>query len=64
MKYRWKRLKEKMWIEFTWMLPAKLVYWCGLRMAARATTGDYSHMVPDDVSIIDMLEVWEKEYEV
>lgn len=49
---------EKFIIWFVWLLPAKLIYYCAVRAAANATTGDYGNKTPGDVSIIDMLEAW------
>ena len=56
--------RTNLWLRFTWFLPAKAIYWCGIRMAAYATTGDYSNKEPDNVSIMDMLKAWEKGHEI
>jgi hypothetical protein len=48
------------WLRLAWLLPDTLVYWCGIRMAAHATTGDYSDVAPTKVSVMDMLDAWEK----
>lgn len=55
---------ENLWTKLVDLLPAKLVYWCGIKMAAHATGGAYSDVAPDDVSVLDMLRAWEKDYEV
>lgn len=57
-----KVINETLWMKLAWIMPKKLVYWCGVRMAGHATSGDeYGENHPDDVSVIDMLKRWEEQ---
>lgn len=39
-------------------LPRRLVYWCGIRMMAHATTGPYGHLEVPAVTGPEMLVRW------
>lgn len=41
------------WI--AWHLPRSVVYWCGVRLFAEATSGRYGNESPDEVSVMDAL---------
>ena len=55
-KYEIRRITGKMLLWFVWRLPKRVVYWCGIRMCAHATTGEYSNTVVPDLSMMDMVE--------
>ena len=40
-------------------MPKWLVYMCGIRIAAYATTGQYSNINIKDVDIMDAIKEWE-----
>ena len=48
------------WLRLAWLLPDRLVYWCGIRMASYATDEEE----PDKVSVMDMLGAWEEGHEI
>lgn len=35
-------MKDRMLCDLAWWLPARLVYWCAMRLIAHASTGRYS----------------------
>ena len=47
----------KMWI--AWHMPQWLVYMCGIRIAAYATTGERSGVNVQDVRIMDAIKLFE-----
>ncbi len=49
---------EKFWFSLAWKLPKKLVYYCGVRMGAHATTGQYGSDNVDEVTMIETLKRW------
>lgn len=51
------------WLRLAWLLPDTLVYWCGIRMAAYASTERWPAKHVDDIGIMDMLDAWEKKDE-
>lgn len=56
-------MKERMWIWLAWKLPSQLVYWCAMRVGARATTGEYSDQVVPDLRYTDALKRWEADHD-
>jgi len=53
-----KRQWEQMIIGLAWILPARLVYWCALRVNAHATSGKYSNQVVPELTAMEALERW------
>jgi hypothetical protein len=45
------------WI--AWHLPHELVMWCYFRVAAHATTGEYSKTVAPELSMMDAIKRWD-----
>lgn len=52
------RYNKPLWRVLADMLPAKLVYFAVIRLAAHATTGKYSSTDTVELSAIDALERW------
>lgn len=50
---------DKFWMWLAWLLPERLVYWCSIRLMARATTGEWSHVNTPDCRIVDALDRWD-----
>lgn len=53
------RIKINPWLRVAWWLPDALIYWCGIRMAAYASTEAWPKKEIGNISIMDMLEAWE-----
>jgi hypothetical protein len=58
-KYELPRLQEKAWMWIAWHLPKTLVMWCYIRLAARATTGEYDTTNPTELNVMEALKRWE-----
>ena len=43
-------MADKIWMWIAWRLPKALVSWCYIRVHAKATSGQYSHLHPDEVT--------------
>lgn len=56
--YRLGTVTEKIWIALAWMMPTKLVYWCSIRLMAKATTGKYASQNVPDLKAMDALQRW------
>lgn len=46
------------WI--AWALPRRVVYWCGIRIAAHATQGKHASQVMPDLLMMDALHRWDE----
>ncbi len=46
------------WI--AWRLPRRVVGWCAVRVAAHATTGEYSDTIVPDLTALDAIQRWEE----
>lgn len=46
------------WI--AWKLPRRLVKWCGYRIGAEATTGEYSNQEVPALTFMDAMRRWDK----
>jgi hypothetical protein len=55
----WRRQRERWIMWLAWHAPRWFVYWCYIRVAASATTGEWSGSVPDQVSIMEALRRWD-----
>ena len=49
---------SKLWMWLAWKLPRGLVYWCGVRIGAHATTGKWSHEITPNLGWSDAMERW------
>jgi hypothetical protein len=52
--YRWRQ--DGVWRSLAWMVPRRLVYWCGIRLASQPR---YSRTHPDAIGIMDALKKWD-----
>lgn len=41
-----------------WKLPHRLVMWCGYRIGAHATTGQYGNQVVPELNFMDAMKRW------
>ena len=55
------KLKEKFMFWLAWQMPKSLVYFCGIRLGAYATTNQYADTVVPELTLIDALKRWEDE---
>lgn len=53
-----RRWKENFLIWLAWHTPRCIVYWCGVRMCAHATTGKYSNQVVPELRAMEALQRW------
>lgn len=51
---------EKLQTKIAWAMPRWLVYWCAIRLVAKATTGEFSSTVVPDLKVMDALKRWDK----
>jgi hypothetical protein len=52
-------LTEKFYLWLSWKLPRLLIYYCGVRLIANATTCDEGkYQTFDEINIMDMLARW------
>jgi hypothetical protein len=52
------RPNEKIWIWIAWRLPGKLVMWCGYRIGAFATMGEYGTTIIPELTFMDAMNRW------
>lgn len=52
--------REKFWSWLAYRTPKPLVYWCGIRMVAHATTGQFSDQVVPELTAMDAVKRWEE----
>lgn len=52
--------KERIWLRIAWILPRSLVYWCGIRMFAEATCGEFANDVMPELSAMELFQRWEE----
>jgi hypothetical protein len=50
--------RDKLTRNIAWMLPRRLVMWCGYRILAEATSGQWSSETPTEVKMWDALGRW------
>lgn len=53
------RIVDRTFRFIAWKLPKRLVAWCYFRVAAYATSGDYSSTIVPDLSMMDAIHRWE-----
>jgi hypothetical protein len=59
---RWARehWQERAALAIAWRLPRWLVYWCAIRVGAKATTGQYGTTEAPKLLFMDALKRWEQ----
>jgi hypothetical protein len=57
-RHRYNVLKEKTQRDIAWLLPRWLVYWCGIRINAHATSGKYGMTNVDGLTVMKALARW------
>lgn len=55
------RTRERLAFKVAFALPAWLVYLCGIRLVAHASSGAHSHREVGSISGMDAIETWRKE---
>jgi hypothetical protein len=55
----WRRTRERLITGLVWRLPRVIIYWATIRLAAHATTGQFSATNPNDLSVMEALKRWE-----
>lgn len=53
------RLSERIPRNIAYMLPRSIVYWCAIRVASHATSGQYSNQVVPELTAMDALKRWD-----
>lgn len=51
-------MKERIYIWLAWHMPRRLVYWCAIRLASRATMPPYEKQVVPELKVMDALNRW------
>lgn len=51
---------ENFWLWLSYRMPKALIYWCALRVAVHATTGEWAREEVDSVSIMVALDRWDR----
>lgn len=54
-----KKIVETICIWIAWRLPKTLVMWCGYRIGAHATSGEYAPTDVPGVSFMDAMKRWD-----
>ena len=54
--------REKIWMWLAWRMPKRLVYFCGVRMGAHATTGPYSKEEAPSLYFMEALRRWSRDH--
>jgi hypothetical protein len=62
-KYDINRMIDNFYLWFVWKLPHKLVYWCGIRLGAHASTGQWGADNITTVKFFEVLNRWEIKHE-
>ena len=52
------RVPDRMSQWLAWRLPKPVVMWCGYRMGAHATSGQWANVSPNTVTFFDMVDRW------
>ena len=53
------RTMEKILIWIAWRLPKTLVKWCGIRIGAFATQGEYGDTIVPELGFMDAMKRWD-----
>ena len=51
-------MKERIITWIVWRLPNRMVYWCAIRLMAKATQGEYGNTEVPGLTAMDALERW------
>ena len=54
--YEIRKRKEKLWLWFVFRLPKRLCYWVGIRLMAKATTGEYSTTIVSELTMMEAIK--------
>jgi hypothetical protein len=57
-RYRAAKARDTFLRKIAWHLPRRLIMWCYIRVAAHATTGEYSGTVVPDLTMMEALKRW------
>jgi hypothetical protein len=52
--------RDNIWARIAWAMPRELVYWCAVRLAVHATTGEWSGQEVPSLKLMDALDRWKK----
>ncbi len=53
-----RRLLDRLARAVAWALPRRVAYWCAVRVAAHATTGEHGHEPVPEVTAMEALQRW------
>lgn len=59
--YKWWHERLPSW--FAWKLPKKVAYWAAIRVIAHGTQGVYRNQVVPELTAMEAIERWYKDYE-
>lgn len=59
LRYRITHRAERALRWFVWRLPRRLVMWCYIRVAAHATTGQFSNTIVPEIGMMEALDRWD-----
>lgn len=59
MRYEVQKMRERLLLWVAWHMPREIVYWCFIRLAAHATTGEFADREVPEVTCIEALTRWE-----
>lgn len=62
--YRIRRNQEKLVRWIVWRLPKRLVMWAYYRVLAHATTGKYGKTIVPEITAMDAVDRWMKDYKL
>ena len=62
--YRIRRNQEKLVMWIVWRLPKRLVMWAYYRVLAHATTGKYGKTIVPEITAMDAVDRWMKDYKL
>ena len=60
LKYRAKRVHERLLRKIVWMLPHRVVMWAFIRVVAHATTGKWGDQIVPELTAMNALKRWDE----
>ena len=57
-------MKTKIVIWIVWKLPRFIIYWCGMRILAHATSKQWSSTIVPGLTVMEALDRWDKPHEL
>lgn len=60
-KWAHRRRTDALVRHIAWMLPHRLVMWCGMRIGAHATSGAFGHTVVPELEFMEAMKRWESD---